>query len=186
MGETGILAPDARVELIDGEIVDMAAPGDLHAGTVDQLASMLTMALAGRAHIRVQNPLLLDERSEPQPDISVLEPRGDFYKTGRPRPENALLVVEVADTSLRFDREEKIPLYARHGIREVWLVDLEAERLIRYRSPQQGTCTYALADRPDLSKPIEIDALPGAALELAAPFSLIDFGEAAAPQSFTL
>jgi Uma2 family endonuclease len=131
MGEVGILDPDARVELIDGEIIDMAPPGNPHAGTVDQLALILGPAVAGRVHVRVQNPLQLDDHSEPQPDISLLKPRADFYKSRRPRPSDALLVVEVADTSLRFDRNRKVPLYARHEIREVWLVDLEAKRLVR-------------------------------------------------------
>jgi Uma2 family endonuclease len=157
MGEAGILAPDARVELIDGEIIDMAPPGNLHAGIVDQLALLLGSAVAGRAQVRVQNPLRLDEHSEPQPDVSVLRPRIDFYKSGHPRPADALLVVEVADTSLRFDRDDKIPLYARHGIPEVWLVELKAKRLVRYRNPQQGA--YASVDEPDLGSPIEIAAL---------------------------
>ena len=168
MGEAGILAPDARVELIDGEIIDMAPPGDPHAGTVDQLALVFGAAVAGRAHVRVQNPLLLGEHSEPQPDISVLKPRSDFYKTGRPRPADALLVVEVADTSLRYDRDDKIPLYARHGIREVWLVDLNAKRLVRYRSPQQGA--YAHVDQPDLGYPLEIESLPETRFDLSTLF----------------
>ena len=167
MGEVGILAPDARVELIDGEIIDMAPPGDPHAGTVDQLALLLGQAVAGHAHVRVQNPLWLDKHSEPQPDVAVLKPLADFYKSRRPRPPDTLLVVEVADTSLRFDRDDKIPLYARHGIPEVWLVDLRARRLI-YREPQQGT--YASIDRPDLGTPLEIAALPETHLDLSTLF----------------
>ena len=158
MGEAGILAPDARVELIDGEIIDMAPPGHPHAGTVDQLALALSSTLNGRAHVRVQNPLRLDDHSEPQPDVSVLRGRPDFYKSGHPRPVDALLVVEVADTSLRYDRDDKIPLYARHAIPEVWLVDLKAKRLVRYRNPQQGV--YARIDEPDLASPLEIASLP--------------------------
>jgi Uma2 family endonuclease len=169
MGETGILAPDARVELIDGEIIDMAPPGDPHAGTVDQLALVLGPAVTERAHVRVQNPLWLDDHSEPQPDIAVLEPRADFYKSRRPKPSDVLLVVEVADTSLRFDRDDKIPLYARHGVPEVWLVDLRAKRLVRYRNPQQGA--FTLIDEPDLGAPLEIAALPGARLDLGTLFT---------------
>jgi Uma2 family endonuclease len=169
MGEIGILAPDARVELIDGEIIDMAPPGHPHAGTVDQLALLLGAAMTGRGHVRVRNPLRLDEHSEPQPDISVLTPRADFYKSRHPRASDALLVVEVADTSLRFDRDDKIPLYARHGIREVWLIDLKAKRLVRYRNPQQGA--YASVDEPDLGSPLEIAALPETRLDLSVLFS---------------
>jgi Uma2 family endonuclease len=168
MGEVGILAPDARVELIEGEIIDMAPPGDSHAGTVDQLASVFGAAVAGRAHVRVQNPLRLGEHSEPQPDVSVLRRRADFYKSGHPRPADALLVVEVADTSLRFDRDDKIPLYAHHGIPEVWLIDLEAKCLVRYRKPQQGA--YVLVDQPDLASPLEIAALPGTRIQLSSLF----------------
>jgi Uma2 family endonuclease len=168
MGEVGILAHDARVELIDGEIIDMAPPGDPHAGTVDQLALVFGPAVVGRAHVRVQNPLWLDEHSEPQPDVSVLKPSADFYKSRRPRASDALLVVEVADTSLRFDRDDKVPLYARHGIPEVWLVDLKAKRLVRFRNPQQGT--YASVDQPDLGSPLEIAALPETRLDLSTLF----------------
>jgi Uma2 family endonuclease len=168
MGEVGILAPDARVELIDGEIIDMAPPGSLHAGIVDQLVLVLGSAVAGRALLRVQNPLRLDDHSEPQPDISVLRGRADFYKSGHPRPADVLLVVEVADTSLRFDRDDKIPLYARHRIPEVWLVDLRAKRLVRYRNLQQGA--YALVDVPDLDIALAIETLPGVAVDLAGLF----------------
>ena len=168
MGEIGILAPDARVELIDGEIVDMAPLGHPHAGTVDQLALALISAVNERAHVRVQNPLRLDDHSEPQPDVSVLRRRSDFYKSGHPRPADALLVVEVSDTSLRYDRDDKIPLYARHGIPEVWLVDLKAKRLVRYRNPQHSA--YALIDEPDLGSPLEIAALPATRLDLSTLF----------------
>jgi Uma2 family endonuclease len=164
MGEVGILAPDARVELIDGELIDMAPPGHPHAGTVDQLALALGSAVNARAHVRVQNPLRLDDHSEPQPDVAVLRRRPDFYKSGHPRPVDALLVVEVADTSLRYDRDDKIPLYARHGIPEVWLVDLKGKRLVRYRNPQQDA--YALIDEPDLGSPLEIGALPETRVDL--------------------
>lgn len=169
MGEAGILAPDARVELIDGEIVDMAPPGDPHAGTVDQLALLFGAAVVGRAHVRVQNPLLLGEHSEPQPDISLLKPRGDFYKTRRPRPADTLLVVEVAVyRSLRYDRDGKIPLYAQHGIPEAWLVDLTGKRLVRYRGVKQGV--YTAVDEPHLGSALEIGALPGARLDLSTLF----------------
>ena len=168
MGEAGILAPDARVELIDGEIIDMAPPGHRHAGTVDQLALALSSAVNGRAHVRVQNPLRLDDHSEPQPDVSVLRRRPDFYKSGHPRPVDALLVVEVADTSLRYDRDDKIPLYARHGIPEVWLVDLKTKRFVRYRNPQQGA--YASVDQPDLASPVQIVALLETRLDLSTLF----------------
>jgi Uma2 family endonuclease len=118
--------------------------------------------------VRVQNPLWLDEHSEPQPDLSVLKPRADFYKSQPPRPSDALLVIEVADTSLPFDRDVKIPMYARCGIPEIWLAELRAKRLVRYRHPQQGA--YSLVDQPSLGSPLDLAALPGTSIDLSALF----------------
>jgi Uma2 family endonuclease len=164
MAEVGILAPDARVELIDGEIIDMAPPGSSHAGTVDYLLSILGKAVRDRANVRVQNPVRLSEYSEPQPDLTLLRPRDDFYRAHHPRAEDVLLIVEVAASSLRFDRKKKVPLYARHGVPEVWLVDLGGQRLVRYRSPEQGT--YSLIDEPDLHVDLAVAALEGVAVDL--------------------
>ena len=164
MAEVGILAPDARVELIDGEIFDMAPPGSLHAATVDQLSEILTLSAAGKAVVRVQNPIRLSELSEPQPDLSLLMRRDDFYRRHHPGPADVLLVVEVADSSLGFDRDTKVALYATHGIPEMWLVDLRGRRLVRHRVPRQGS--YTQVDEPDLGAPIEISALAGVAVDL--------------------
>lgn len=168
MGEVGILAPDARVELIDGEIIDMAPPGDLHAGTVDQLAALLSGAIGDRALLRVQSPISIDGYSEPQPDIALLRPRADYYKTSRPRPQDVWLVIEVADTSLGHDRDEKMPLYARGAIAEGWLVNLVGRRLTRYRNPVRGV--FGSIDEPDLGVPLAIGALADARLDLSAIF----------------
>jgi Uma2 family endonuclease len=164
MAEVGILAPDARVELIDGEIIDMAPPGSLHAATVHRLNRILVHAAGEGALVLVQNPVRLSELSEPQPDLALLRSREDFYSQNHPGPADVLLVVEVADSSLRFDRDTKVSLYAAHGIPEVWLVDLRGRRLIRHRAPQQGS--YTRIDEPDLSAPIGISALPGVAVDL--------------------
>ena len=164
MGEAGILAPDARVELIDGEIIDMPPIGSPHAGSVNHLVKLLAQAVGDHAVLLVQNPVVLGDHSSPQPDLALARPRADFYASGHPQPGDLMLVVEVADTSLRFDRDDKIPLYARHGIPEVWLVDLKARRLVRYRNPQQGA--YALIDEPDLGSPLEIGALTETRLDL--------------------
>ncbi len=129
MGEAGILRADERVELIDGEVIDMAPIGSNHAGTVAFLAKRLERAVGDAALLFVQNPLSLAAESEPQPDIMLLELRADFYRSGHPRPEDVLLVVEVDDTTLVYDRDIKVPLYARHRIPEAWLVDLENKRL---------------------------------------------------------
>jgi len=164
MAEVGILAPDARVELIDGEIIDMAPPGSLHAATVDRLMEVLARAVDGRASVRVQNPVRLSELSEPQPDVALLRRREDFYSEHHPTPADVLLIVEVADTSLRFDRDTKMSLYAVHGIPEMWLVDLRGRRLVRYRAPQQGS--YTLVDEPDLGAELDVAALSGVAVDL--------------------
>jgi Uma2 family endonuclease len=169
MGEIGILAPDARVELIDGEILDMPPPGSLHAGTVNRLVSSLGGAVGNRAVLVVQNPVRLSKYSEPQPDLAVARPRADFYTSRHPEPLDLILVVEVADTSARFDRDVKVGLYAQHRIPEVWLADLRATQLVRYRNPQQGA--YALVDRPDLGTAIELAALPAVRVDLSTLFA---------------
>jgi len=135
MAEAGILGPDARVELIEGEIIDMAPIGSRHAATVSRLAHLLHQRIGQQAIVWTQNPIRLDEYSEPEPDLALLRPRDDFYATAHPGPGDVLLVVEVADSSLRYDREIKIPLYARHGIPEAWLLDLENERFLRFLEP---------------------------------------------------
>jgi len=135
MAQAGILSEDDRVELIEGEIIEMAAIGSRHAACVDRLTQMFVVHVAGRAIVRIQNPIHLSERSEPQPDLALLRARPDFYAAGHPGPQDVLLVVEVAETSIGFDREIKIPLYARMGIPEAWLVHLVENRIDIYRRP---------------------------------------------------
>ena len=135
MGESGIFYEDDRVELIEGEIIDMAPIGSPHASTVARLVSLFSAALAEKVVIFPQNPVRLGKRSEPQPDIALLRPRSDFYQGAHPTPKDVLLLIEVSDTTLRYDRDRKIPLYARHRIPEVWLIDLQGERVEIYRQP---------------------------------------------------
>ena len=137
MVETGLLGEDDRVELIEGELIDMAPIGSDHSGCVNRL-NRTFQAASTRILVGVQNPVILDQGSEPQPDISVLRWRDDFYAKSHPRPEDILLLIEVADTTARYDREVKVPLYARHAIPEVWLLDLQQRRLEIYLEPQQG------------------------------------------------
>lgn len=154
MADAGILGPDERVELIDGEIIDMAPIGIAHASVVGRITRALVMACGDRAHVWVQNPIRLDEFNQPQPDFAVLRPRADFYAAQHPGPADVLLLVEVADSSLRYDREVKLPIYARAGIPEVWIVDLRHRALKTYWSPsgarfaQEGR--YAPGDAPRL------------------------------------
>jgi Uma2 family endonuclease len=135
MGLAGILSEDDRVELIEGEIVQMAPIGSRHAACVDRLTQLFVLRVAGRAIVRIQNPVLLNDYSEPQPDLALLRPRPDFYASGHPAPQDVLLVVEVADTSAGIDRAAKMPLYARAGILEAWLVDLQEERVEVHSQP---------------------------------------------------
>lgn len=164
MADTGILGPEARVELVDGEIIDMAPIGSRHAGTVEHVASILRAATGDHADVRVQHPIALDEFSQPEPDIALVRPRADFYKSAHPSAADVLLIIEVAETTLRYDRQIKAPLYARHGIGEYWIVDLEGRRLLRHRDPHE--VTYALVDEPSLSERIAPGAMPGLQLDL--------------------
>jgi Uma2 family endonuclease len=138
MGEAGVLGEDDRVELLDGAIVQMSPIGSPHAGCVDRLTALFTRRLRGHAIVRVQNPIVLDRYSEPQPDLALLAPRADFYSAAHPRPRDVLLAVEVMDASRGCDRTLKLPLYARAGLREIWLVDLarQAVEVYRRRAPR--------------------------------------------------
>ena len=143
MGETGFLDPQARLELIDGELFEMAPIGSFHAGTVDILTGLLIYAVGKRAIGRVQSPVVLDEHTEPQPDIMLLRPNPDYYLNNHPRAEDVLLLIEVSDSTVQFDRKTKVPLYARHGVPEVWLVVGPHRRHIEvYRDPQPESDGY--------------------------------------------
>ena len=136
MAEAGIFHEDDRVELLEGEIIAMAPRGPGHAGGVKRLLNaFLTLQAEGKAIMSVQDPIRLVEHSEPQPDLALLKPRSDFYVQGHPGPQDVLLAVEVMERSAGYDREVKVPLYARFGIPEVWLIDLEQRLIEVYRSP---------------------------------------------------
>ncbi|MFN3412465.1 MAG: Uma2 family endonuclease [Thermoanaerobaculum sp.] len=135
MVASGILREDSRVELIEGEIVDMGPMGSRHAARVDRLTQVFVLLSGEKASVRVQSPVRLSTRSLPQPDLALLKYREDFYASGHPGPEDCLLVVEVADESVAYDREVKVPLYAWAGIAEVWLVVLPENLVEVYRHP---------------------------------------------------
>jgi len=135
MGDAGVFAPDARLELIEGEIVEMAPIGSRHAGAVKILNRLFSRLVGDRAIVSVQDPLIVGDRSVPQPDLALLKPRADSYSGAHPTPSDVLLVVEVADTTLTFDIGTKVPLYARHGIPEIWVVDLQERALRVFRDP---------------------------------------------------
>ncbi len=166
MGEAGIFREDDRVELIEGEIVQMAPIGIRHSGCVAALNALLVPAAANRAVVFVQSPIDLDERTEPQPDLAVLKPRGDFYRAVRPNAGDVLLVVEVADSSLEYDRGVKAALYARAGIPEYWLVNLRDDVIEAYREPQQGA--YRVVETLRRGDTIRVAALPDLTLAVTA------------------
>jgi Uma2 family endonuclease len=149
MAEVGILKPEDRVELIDGEIIEMSPIGDRHAGCVNRANHLLTVTLATRAVVSVQNPLQLNNYTEPEPDIVVLKPRTDYYASKKIRAEDALLVLEIAETTLSYDRRIKLPRYATAGIPEVWIEDLKSNTLLVYRNPQGSMFTESLVLRGD-------------------------------------
>jgi Uma2 family endonuclease len=129
MSEVGILSEGDRVELIEGEIVKMSPIGRRHAACVNRITALFAHRAGSSAIVSVQNPILLNEDSEPQPDIALLAFRPDFYAQALPVAADVLLIIEVADSSMEYDRGVKLPLYARAGVPEVWLVDLQGERI---------------------------------------------------------
>jgi Uma2 family endonuclease len=135
MAEIGVLKPDARVELLNGEIIDMSPIGPFHGGVVTFLNGIFTVAGHGRWVTAVQNPVHLSDQSEPQPDLLLLKPCSHFYRKRHPQPEDVYLLIEVSDTSLTTDHDEKLPAYGRAGIAEVWIVNLNEETIEVYREP---------------------------------------------------
>jgi Uma2 family endonuclease len=135
MAEVGVLSEDDRVELLDGEIVQMSPIGVPHASGVDRVAEIFRQRLGARVNIRIQGPIVLDRFSQPQPDVTILARSPNFYGSGHPRPRDVLLVIEVMVSSRSYDRTLKLPLYAKAELAEVWLVDLKSARVDVHRRP---------------------------------------------------
>jgi Uma2 family endonuclease len=142
ISEAGILSEGDRVELIEGEIVKMAAIGTRHASCVKRLTRRFSLIPEEQATLGVQDPIQLTERTEPQPDVVLLQPRADYYATAHPIPSEVLLLVEVSDSTVDYDRDVKVSIYSRSGIQEVWLIDLVENCLEVYRQP--GPNGYSL------------------------------------------
>lgn len=159
MAEARIFTEDDRVELIDGEVVQRTPIGSRHAGCVKRLNRLLTSTAGNRAIVSIRDPLALPPDSEPQPDLALLRPRLDFYAGSHPGPEDVWLVVEVADTSAPFDRTVKIPLYARAGIPEAWVVDLTVQAVEVYRRPSPEG--YGESQRLTRGGHLACEAFPG-------------------------
>jgi Uma2 family endonuclease len=168
MAEVGLLAPDARVELIEGEVIDMAPQGIHHAEILRRLGRLLFLAAGDRATVQTQCPLRLDDFSEPEPDFALLKRRKEGYVTSHPGAADTLLVVEVSHSSLRFDRSRKLQLYARHGIPEYWIIDVTEPRLHVFHSPDKGQYTHSdAAGRPAA---VALRAMPELRIDLTGLF----------------
>lgn len=139
MGTAGVFDEGERLELLDGEIVEMTPIGVRHAACVNRLTRLFTAALGERAIVAVQNPAVVNDYTMPQPDLALLVPRLDFYGEAHPRPSDVLLLVEVADSSLAFEHRVKLPLYAAGPVRELWIVDLVNEVIESYTQPASNT-----------------------------------------------
>ncbi len=137
MAEAGILHEDDRTELIHGEIIYMSPIGNYHAAIVSRLTNLLAPRLVPSFIVSVQNPVKIGDHSEPEPDIMILPFREDYYAESGVTPEDVLLLVEVSDSTLRYDRNTKLPLYATAGIPEVWIVDVNKQQLEVYRQPNE-------------------------------------------------
>jgi len=163
LGEAGILREDDRVELINGQVVEMTPIGERHAACIRRLSWLLTGSLRNAAMVDVQNPIVLDRHHQPQPDLIVLKPRADAYPH-HPRPADVLLLVEVADTTVEYDRDVKLPLYAQAGIPEFWLVNIPEDWIEVHQEPgPDGYRTVRIAIRGETLTPV---ALKGVTLRM--------------------
>ncbi len=165
MAAAGILGEDDRVELLEGEIVRMSPIGKAHAACVKRLNLWFGQRLAGRVLVSIQDPIRLGDRSEPQPDVALLKPRDDQYAKSLPTVKDVLLVIEVADTTAESDRDVKLPLYARAGIPETWLVIIPRRIVEVHRNPgPDGYATVTTHPAGDTIAPV---AFPGEGLGVA-------------------
>lgn len=163
MAQAGLLDETDRVELIEGELVDMAPIGSKHAFLVDRMAELLSGGPQAGYLVRVQNPVVLGERNEPQPDIALV--RRANYLDRHPSAEDVLLIVEVSDTTLEYDRDVKLALYARHDIPEAWLLNAKAGELTVHREPAEGQ--YRLIRKPTAAEAVSPMSVTGVAISLA-------------------
>jgi Uma2 family endonuclease len=174
MLESGILGPEDRVELIAGELIEMSPKGARHTATIIRLTELFSELFAGRALVSVQNDIVLGPLSRLEPDILLLRRRADYYHSRTPTAENALLLVEVAGTALRYDREVKVPLYAAAGVPEVWIVDLVGEVVEVYEEPAGER--YRQITRYAAGEQMAPRAFPNAWIDVAALFPSVESG----------
>jgi Uma2 family endonuclease len=170
MGEAGIFAESERVELIEGQLIAMSPIGSPHFAAVNTLNRLLVRAIGDLAIVSVQNPVRLNDRSEPEPDVAIIRPRDDEYRSGLPGPADVLLIIEVASSSIDYDRSVKLALYARHSIPEFWIVNLDLACIEVYRSPDIKRSNYSSCLRLGGEGTLEIVSLPGVLISAAPIF----------------
>lgn len=165
MAETGVLRPDAHVELLNGEIIEASPIGPVHGGLVKRLNRLFNLKAKGRWTVSTQDPLHLDDHSEPEPDVMLLKPAADDYTSRHPQPDDVFLLIEVSDTTLDYDRAEKLPAYGRAGVPEVWIVNPQSAILEVYREPHfTGYGSKTVLKAGEQAKPL---AFPDAVVEVA-------------------
>ena len=165
LSEAGILVAEDRVELIDGEIVAMSAIGPEHMATVDSSSEFWVIAIGDRAIVRIQGSVRLNEWNEPHPDITLLKRRDDFYRYRSAGPSDVLLIVEVSDSSLAYDRGVKLNLYAEFEIPEVWIANIPSRTIEAYTEPSNGEYTTRRTFHP--GETVSPAAFPDVALPVA-------------------
>ncbi|MEG3922852.1 Uma2 family endonuclease [Microcoleus sp. POL10_C6] len=173
LGELGFFAPDERVELIRGEIIIMAAKGRLHSVCNSLLLEELVILLARRARLRVQEPIILSDDSEPEPDVVIARNRADRYLSSHPQPADILLVIEVSDSTLKYDRTTKLSLYAETGISNYWIFNLVDNQLEMHSEPyqkQNGSYSYQLQRVVLPNQTVIIPGFPELSLDLSSVF----------------
>ena len=165
MAQTGVLKAGARMELLNGEIIDMSPIGPFHGSVTKYLNLLFAAAARGRWITQVQDPVRLDDHSEPETDLALLKPSPDFYRKHHPQTADVFLIVEVSDTTLYLDQEEKIPAYGRSGIPEVWIVNLADLTVEVYREPHfAGYGSKTILRAGDQAKP---QAFPDVAVDVS-------------------
>jgi Uma2 family endonuclease len=169
LGEAGILGENDRVELLEGQLIDMSPIGPRHAIVVENLTELLVTGFASRARVRCQNPVVLDDGSEPQPDFALVRRPWVGYPHTHPAPGDIFLLIEVADSSLDFDSTVKLELYARAGIPEVWIVDLTTDRVLVHRRPSGGG--YGSVVPLEGPGELGVEGLPGVTIPVADVFA---------------
>jgi len=164
MTEVGILPEESGWEVIDGFLIDKMSIGSRHASTVKRLNKIFTNLVGNATIISVQDPIQIDDYNEPEPDIAILEPREDFYEKNHPLPQDVLLLIEVSDSTIEYDRGVKKTLYAEAGITEYWLVSLQANTIEVYSQPKNGN--YRLARILESGETIEAVAVKNLKLQI--------------------